>query len=207
MDADPGWEVSMPVRPNDRCLSAQEVEDFIFQRLVDEVAAPVEEHLLFCAACQKRVEEEQRFTKEIRAAARSGPIEIRRAPRRWVAAVGLAASLVVGVWLLRPAPEAVAPGTPVHVALMVTRSAAADQAAVAPAGSPLALSVDVEQLPSFDSYAVEVFNLSGAKVFGTETAPLEARLSVNAPPLPAGRYWVRVHGGGELLREFALKTE
>lgn len=198
----------MKERPVDQCLSEQELEEYVFNRVKGPGLDSIEEHLLFCTQCQSRVETELDFVREFRAAAR---VRTRLRPFRawrWSAAAGVAASLVLGVWLLREAPLSTAGGPPVLVSLNVTRGLPLEDAAVAPAGRDIRLSAGLDELPALPVYEVEVAGSGGRPILRKAVAPNRGRLELALDkPLDAGVYWVRIHDGGTLLREFALRVE
>jgi hypothetical protein len=199
----------MTHRPADQCLSEQELDDYLFNRKEGAALDSIEEHVLFCTQCQSRVETEMDFVRDFRAAA------IARAKARpvrmwsWTAAAGLAASAMLGFWLLREVPSSPAgPDQPVLVSLNVTRGLPLDAAAVAPAGQPVRLVARLDELPALPGYDVEVAGAGGSLILRRPVAPSGGRIELALEePLNAGVYWVRIHGGGALLREFALRVE
>lgn len=198
----------MSDRPVELCLSEEELEDLLFRRLAGGQLEAVEEHLLFCPACQSRVNEEERFVRDFRAAAarnRSGGL--RSPPVRWTAYSAIAASLVLGFWMFRPPPAGIGEsGDPTRVQLTLTRSVSPEQAAVVSARRPFSLLVDLEQLPLYEQYAVEVATAQGVVRFRGEAVPAQGMIEVEAPALEAGLYWVRLHGDGKLVREYGLRV-
>ncbi|MBE7542160.1 MAG: hypothetical protein M9913_16555 [Bryobacteraceae bacterium] len=71
---------------------------------------------------------------------------------------------------------------------------------------PFSLLVDLEQLPLFEQYAVEVATAQGVVRFRGEAVPAQGMIEVEAPALEAGLYWVRLHGDGKLVREYGLRV-
>ncbi len=198
----------MDERMADRCLSDQEAEDFVFGRLSEAGQARAEEHLLFCEACQERVKREEQFVKDFREAAGRPAVPRRPSAGRWAVFSGVAASLALGVWLTLPAGTGGNEGAaPVLVALSVSRSPAGEQAASIPAGQSATLKLDLDHLPRLDAYEVELASGEGQvllrKAVSRENGELEAAVGALRP----GRYWVRLRGGGELLREYGLRVE
>lgn len=198
----------MSERSVELCLSDQELEDLLFRRLAGSELEAVEEHLLFCPACQQRLKEEERFVRDFRvAAARSRPVALRSPPVRWTAYSAIAASLILGFWMFRPpSPGEMDIGNPARVHLALTRSVSPEQAAVVSARRPFSLVVDLEQLPLFEQYAVEVATAQGTIQFRREGVPAQGMIEVEAPALQAGLYWVRLHGDGKLVREYGLRV-
>lgn len=190
-------------RPVDRCLDEQELDEFLLGRLEGAELDSVEQHLLFCAACQDRVEQEQVFARDLRAALRE-PVEAPRKPVRWVAPVGLAAAVLVGIGLvMMPGGPVPARGPIQTVELTLTRSA---QVTEAPAGKPFQLSLDVEQIAQNTGGEVAVVNAAGREVFRAAGERREGRMEVRCRALSPGAYWVRLMRGDELLREYGLQV-
>jgi hypothetical protein len=208
MSDHPRWEVSMNDRPVELCLSDEELEDLLFRRLAGGQLEAVEEHLLFCPACQSRVSEEERFVRDFRAAAgRSRPGVLRSPPVRWTAYSAIAASLVLGFWMFRAPPANFEEtGDLARVHLTLTRSVSPEQAAAVSARRPFSLVIDLEQLPSFERYAVEVATAQGSVRFRREAVPAQGVIEVEAGEMEAGLYWVRLHGDGKLVREYGLRV-
>ncbi len=153
----------------------------------------VEEHLLVCADCQRRLAETEAYLRAMRrAAARARAVE--RRPVWAFAAVAVVLAAGAGIeWRGRRAG--------VEVALAAMRG---PEAQTAPAGAPLRLSLDATGLPAMAGYRVEVVDETGRAAFTGSGAPNGARIAVAAPKgLAAGRYFIRLYGQG-LLREYAL---
>jgi hypothetical protein len=195
-------------RDVDKCLNDKELDDYMFGRLDAATLESVEEHLLFCGGCQDLVEKEQVFVRDFRNAARLGVLARQRPPARWMAPVGIAAAVIIGLSLML-VPGGVAPTSDAiaQVDLAVTRSVSAGQMAQAPARQPFRLSLDLEQLPARASYDVEIVDSAGGRVFRGSAAGQDGRLSLQASSLPPGSYWVRLSSGGSLLREYGLKAQ
>lgn len=219
-DEDGEQEVLLTRRSPEHCLSGQEIEDFLFNRLSGVTREAVEEHLLVCQECLKRVEEEEKYIDAIRAAA--GRLEAEtlaglepphqgggnRKPEgvpRWAMAAGLAVLLAGGsltVRLLQPRP-------PLDVPLRVERSAEANPEAV-PAGRDLMLKADLRGLPPLPQFRWTIVDRDGVVLkegsVEREAELAEIRLERG---LPEGRYWVRILDPetGILLREYSLQLK
>lgn len=187
------------------CLTAEEVENFVFHRLSEDRLKAVEEHLLVCSSCLDRVEEEEEYVAAAKDAARQTPAG--SAPHsafsgRGVWAAALAALLIVAVWIplrhWRPQPEEQA------VMLSALRGAPA-QSKVASVDRLLALHLDTAGLTKLPAYRAELVAADGAAI-------LQATLSANGSltwrlgrALPSGNYWVRLNDpSGAPLREYPL---
>lgn len=199
----------MSERPVDECLSEQELDDYVFNRLEGAALDSAEEHLLLCAQCQSRVEAELDFVRGFRAAAAARAKALPVRIWRWAAPASVAASVLLGVWLLTEAPPSV-PGQaePVLVSLNVTRGLPLGDAAVAPAGKPIRLSARLDELPALPGYDVEVAGAGGGLILRRPVAAAGGKIELDLEePMKAGVYWVRIRGSGALLREFALRVE
>ena len=211
------------------CLTDREVEDRAFQRLSGLQLNHVEEHLLFCNLCLDRVEGEEQFAAEVKAGLRhieeakasKARATIRRAgvvgfldlswnrPLAWMggtAAVG--AAILMAVFLV-PRQSGTAEET--LVALSVQRSGSVTEATPARAGAPVRLSIDVTELRLVAQYKLEIVDSTGRQVAQAVVSRSGQTLAwPRALKLSPGSYWVRVYDGGgdgELLREFALRSE
>ncbi len=219
-DEDDNQEGLLTRRSPENCLSEQEIEDFLFQRLSGVSREAVEEHLLFCEDCQRRVEEEEKLIEAMRGAAERleldsivGPETAEPAPGgargrfsvpKWAMAASLAAVLVGGALTVKLLQT---PGT-AEVVLRAERSAAAPEGAAPLAGQPLLLAADLRGLPPLPSFRWLVVDPAGARVADglVEREQETARIHLERG-LPGGRYWVRIQDpeSGILLREFGLE--
>lgn len=219
-DEDGEQEGLLTRRSPEHCLTGQEIEDFLFNRLSGVTREAVEEHLLVCEECLKRVEDEEQYVDTVRAAA--GRIEAemlagvqpgedgeespgRRGAPRWALAAGLAAVLVGGSLTVR----LLQPRLPVDVPLRVERSAESGPEAV-PAGRDLRLKADLRGLPPLPLFRWTIANREGIVVsegsVEREAELAEIRLERG---LPEGLYWVRILDPetGILLREYSLQSK
>jgi len=200
------------------------LERYSMGRLPEEVAAPVEEHLLVCETCQDRLEEVDAFVAAARAAARrlqQEPAGVWERTREWlsglaripkpIGALALATAAVLAVLVLQPwQGGGPAPAAPATVVLHSMRGADSVSAARAPAGVPLRLEIDLSELAERAPGSLEIVDSAGKSVWRASVSASTQRLEVTAEAsLPAGRYWVRLYAAaeGELLREFALRLE
>jgi len=192
-------------------LSDEATEEYVMGRVPEDRLGPLEEHLLVCEHCRRKVEKEEEYRGVIRAALQKVPRKApaaawRRSPRprklMWLApAIALALSLML--WNPR---TAVKPGT----AEVLLYSMRADVTATAPSGRPLVLYMDASALPATIGAArVKVVDASGGEVSDSPANLEGARCTARIDRvLPAGRYWVRLYNGeGSLVREYGLKIQ
>lgn len=186
------------------------LERYAMGRSPEPELAELEEHLLVCESCRKRLA----FEDSIRQRVRDGGAILQQ-PRdiiwwpfpklawAWAAglvAVGLAVLAGFGWQSIRRAQ-----GTPAVILLQTTRGTE-DPTPAAPAGRPLTVVLDLTGLQQFAGYKLEIVRAAGRPVFEANPAPqgnkLQATLSRG---LPAGAYFVRVYSPTrELLREYTL---
>lgn len=220
-DEDDNQEGLLTRRSPEQCLSEQEIEDFLFQRLSGVSREAVEEHLLICEKCRQQVEEEEKVAEAMRGAAERleldsihAPETVEEKPRgarsrfsppKWAVAASLAAVLVggaVAVKMFQPQGAA-------EVVLRAERSAAPAAGDLPLAGQPVLLAADLRGLPPLPSFRWTVVDLTGAVVADgvVEREQETARIHL-ARGLSAGRYWVRIQDpeSGILLREFGLEV-
>jgi hypothetical protein len=212
-------------RSNTSCLTEQEIEGFIFNRLSGVTREVIEEHLLACQSCLSRVEQEEEYVKAVKTAAREMEREdLERAYSGEKPARGLSGWLERAarwfgpgkqrIWAVALASVAIA-GSGVLFRYHADRQAGQDVELVlyrgahgaveAKAQVPLRLSLNVEDLPDA-GYRLELVAGSGAVAASGEAAPTRGRLLWNVGKgFSPGTYWVRLRGsGGELVREFGL---
>ncbi len=190
--------------------SDDELEQYSLGRLGDEQATPLEQHLLLCENCRRRVEEFDEFVAAMRTALQETEREQRARPillLKWLAGApkpawaGAVAAVLAAVMLVpwREQP----PAEPFAVRLEALRAAIS---AGAPAGRPLMLEVDFTGLETGHDYRIEVVDAFGARVWNGSVRPGAERAAVAlGRSLKRGQYWVRIFGSSEdLLREFGL---
>jgi hypothetical protein len=218
-DNDGSQDWLMSARSAQQCLSAREIEDFLFDRLSGVTREVIEEHLLVCAHCLELVEKEDEYVGTMRAAARSMETEqLERAyqapaPKPWWAAfsrpaMGMALAAVavvvmVGVYYFRPGGTL----TEAEIALSLDRSVPG-RMPTALAGQPLSLAVDLGSLPA-GSKDWLVVSPSGETLASGAIAPGGGTTHIKLPRgLSAGAHWVRIRrADGSLLREYALTVK
>jgi hypothetical protein len=187
------------------------LEQYALDRLQDEPLARVEEHLLLCGFCRDRLEELDAFVASLRSAVEHPEIHAaEQAQGRHSPPGGLkpfwaftaAAAAVLGVAYLTPLRTDRPTIQPVELHAFRGETSGGSAAA----DLPLALRLDVTGLPQAANYRVEIVDFAGTPKWGA-TVTYDARIvTVRAPGIPAGAYWVRVlePAGKEILREYAL---
>jgi hypothetical protein len=194
------------MRPMDinRHLDAEEIESYSLQTTPESDVARVEEHLLVCTECQKRVESSDVFVSAMQDGARDLRKKKAPAPRPLgfrlpLFALAFAVALAV-VGIVFPRHTGEIPPSAVPVTLSAMRGTAGE--AKAPAGKLLKLQLDLTGIPQDQEYLVEVVDQNGKVVTGAYTPDTRIR------PLLPGIYFVRLFSrADELLREYALQVE
>lgn len=194
--------------------SDNDIELYALGRLSDEVAAPIEEHLLVCDSCRDRVKQADEFVTTICAALRDDEAaETKRSSSMarffsvpvpiWVGALAAVALIAVVV------PQRQKTMEPFAVQLESYRGAGIPFSATAPAGQPLLLHVDVKGLPERPAYQVEIADAKGAVIWNSPVQAKGEAINVTVDrSLRAGQYWARIYqndASRDLLREFALE--
>jgi hypothetical protein len=205
------------VDPNQRLRShpSQEIlEEYLFHRLPEALAAQVEEHLLICPNCQDTLAEADRFVSALRFAV-TQPQPAAQASRGWRTvldalphqpkwAIHLAALALVLLAFVAVRKDFAKPLAPVAVTLSSVRGAG--PLSPAPAGRPLHLSIEAPDLIPGRDYRMELVDASGGLIWkGAATESAGKLVAEVSEPLSAGVHWVRLYGANsELLREFGL---
>lgn len=189
-----------------------------------EVAA-VEEHLLVCRTCQARLEETEAFITAMRSAAgklraepptlgeelRSGFSRLMAMPTPVWATIAAAALVVCAVALAPSLLTRSSTAPAFAITLETARGLEGQTENRVPANAPLALMIDLSELPVRDSYRVEIVDAAGRPEFQQTLAPDKGRLVAKiGRTLPAGRHWVRLYASNEAdnpLREFGVMSQ
>lgn len=203
------------------CLTEREVEQFVLHQMDEPVLSSVEEHLLVCAKCLERVEHEEGFVSELKAAAVRLEAEavgagapagkagsgFFRPTKAWVAAGLMAAAMLAGFAVI---PRSHFGQDEAKVALVLQRSGSMIETAMAPAETPLRLMVDVTELPPAVQFHLELVDGNGRRLAEGEAPVANGKLAWSTGrTLAPGAYWVRLSqaAGKDLLREFALRVQ
>jgi len=203
-------------RAVDTCLSDEELEAFLFNRLSGYTREVIEQHLLWCQRCLHRVEVEEDFVHVMQEACRRLEAEdLQRAvtpgPVRKRVWKNLRVPVVVAAFaciLVAVSPWKWMASAPVaEITLRVERGSPAGGGVTAPAHRPLNLHFDLAGLPAFESYELVLVDASGRQEEQQLVTPLGMSASAHFKARGAGQHWVRLYTPGsarELLREYSL---
>ena len=194
--------------PND-----SDLEQYSMNRLPEERLATFEEHLLACESCQDRLLETEAYVNAVRSV--SPKLRQANRPRwreryfgqrpTWVAAFAMSVvALCVGrIWLGPPR----GPTDFAAVLLHSSRGIEGLAVAQAPAGRPLALTIDLTELPALPSYRLEIVSATGKPVWQVTAGAREGKISQQlSQGLNQGQYYVRLYTEhSKLLREYGLR--
>lgn len=182
------------------------IERYSMGRIEEPELAEVEEHLLICPECQRRVEEEDDFVRAARAALSAPENTVRVSRSRWSFFAnrwtGLVYAAVLAGVVLLYLPARV--HTPVAQRVRLTAVRGARDLPAAKAESPLKLTLDTTTL-SPGRYTTEIVEGAGKSLLKEELTIEGGELAVDlARGLPAGHYWVRLYRDSQPVREFGF---
>ena len=189
-----------------RHVDDEAIERYSVGETPEGEVARLEEHLLICESCRRRLAETDVYGSSMQRASaelRRAPLEHQRHPWFLPRLVPTLAAVAVAVLVTVVGLRLVKPGAPMPafaVNLEATRGAGIE--AKAPPGRPLVLRLDVTGLPVWPSYRLEMVDRIGNRVWQGATP------GASVPPARPGVYFVRVYSpSGELLREYGLEVE
>lgn len=186
------------------------LELYCLDRLDESEAASIEEHLLVCEACQKRVTELDVFLKAAKQAMRDLRSEERysrpQSGWNWLFRPGWAAAGALAMLALVAVPTLRRPAETQELSVSALRGASEQSGgAVAEAGRPLRVNLDLTGLASGECCLLQLVSAEGKVLHRWEAAPTNGQASLDHAALRAGQYWIRVKtNSGEDLREFGL---
>jgi hypothetical protein len=186
------------------------LELYCLDRLDEGELAPIEEHLMVCEACQKRVTDLDVFLKAARRAARELQEEKYASPKAnwsWLFRPGWAVAGALAVMTIAFLPSLRRTAEPQDIAISALRGAAEDSGAgIAQAGRPLRLNLDLTGIDAAGCCAFELVSGEGKVLRKFAAAPTGGQaLLIHDEGLRGGQYWIRVKSNsGEDLREFGL---
>lgn len=222
-----GSEARVEVRGRGlNCLKEREIDDLIFERLSKSDEQRCLTHLLWCGACQERVEEEREFARATRDAATlleqeqlaahgaTRAVSWRQRLAGWLgtpfstswAAVATSACVLVALGIFVPWHRAANSGS--EVLLRSERGIATPASVESAAGGHLRLRIDISDVAPLSSYNMALVDPVG-RVLETKTvAASGGNLSFPVgQSLERARYWIRLSTpDGQLLREYALQV-
>jgi hypothetical protein len=192
--------------------SEDDLEEFVFGRLDGDALEEVEEHLLACETCRKRLAETETFIASTRAATRKmlGAPQPQPKPRRF-SAPALALAAVLGVALLI-GYVSVLPSfrAPQSLTLVAERSGVPAQAQ---SGRPLELRLDLSGANDGEVRWLEIVDSQGARLHSAAVSLANGVVLHKTPPLPPGQAWIRLYvqpspsAQATPLREYNLVVE
>lgn len=233
MSGVPRWLVSVVVVEGDveertnaqRCLTEQEIDELIQDRLSGEVEEFCLAHLVGCQACVEKVENERDFAH----ATREAILQMQKEPaaavmtaapgrgfRSWAQAIiawpSWRGSLVAATLCLVVAVSVVL--TPSRMGDSATELALRSERGRpgvmidAAAASRLRLKLDVTDVDANARYQVSLADASGRTLERSEIRAVAGTATLNVEQrLAPGQYWVRLASpDGVLLREYALRV-
>lgn len=206
-------------------VTDEELEQYALDRLEEDDAAPVEEHLLFCEDCRNRLQAMDEYVAAMRVAlgeleAEQQPVDSAKArkyppigqflkPKQTALFLAAAASLliIVPLWLGQSEPY--------ELHLRALRGVEESLMPAAPANQSLRLAVNLDGLVVGRDLVLELVDSGGDTVWAdTVRAEGNEATAEVGKTLAAGQYWVRLYTPtqseperGELLREFGLRVE
>ncbi|MCS7024335.1 MAG: zf-HC2 domain-containing protein [Bryobacteraceae bacterium] len=196
------------------------LEAYVLRRLQAEEREFVEDHILICEPCQKRLDETRQFVR----AAQIAAARIREQKKRgghlrsylwnpekkrpsWAVVAMASLGLALGISYRYSASPVVQ-----EVSLMTTRGGE-DAEVKWQRGLRLKLKLSLQGVEPTSDYQVVVVDGSGRPIWrsGTLRAQGPDVMEVDLPrQLARGAYWVRLFAGGEgerLLREYPLRVQ
>jgi hypothetical protein len=205
-------------------------ERYSLRQLPEDQLAPVEEHLLVCPKCRRRLSEVDEYIATVKVAAlqivgTEAPEQrvpgrrlhaVVRRPFQW--SLPLSAGVVVTVLFafIYFGPYRAVAGS--QVTLIASRGGAVGAIAEAPAHTSLTLIVDAGDISPASSIRLELVDSHGDMVWkalgarqisviqkgATQQNQITARIG---RPLEAGLYWFRVYEKDRLLNEYGLQVK
>lgn len=181
--------------------------------LPEERLEGVEEHLLFCQACQSRLQASDEFGMLFRIAAVQPDARPQHGWRSFWnhdlsmrAASWTAAAAVAGIVFLLAEPFGKPLTAPETVFMQSLRGPEAS--AQIRAGKPALLVFDIAPAASVNQYEARVVNPVGTQILASKVSLKDGRIAVLVSRLPAGSYWVRIYrtDDREPIAEYGLRS-
>lgn len=190
---------------HDRHVAEENLERYAMHTMAEDESVQVEEHLLLCDPCRQQLEEMEAFIRSMRSAAQEYREE-KSSVGTWFGMnprvlSACAACLVVAVVAVAGFSMRSTPGAaPMAIVLEANRAAVAK---TAEPGTPLVLRPEMNGLPAFARYEVEMVDAGGAGVW---KGSVDRGGEVRVPGQKAGTYFFRISSAGKLLREYGLQV-
>ena len=196
-----------------RHADEEQLERYSMGVLPEGDEAVVEEHLLICSTCQRKLEEMDAYTRamrqaasEVRSAERaSRPLRARTA--RFSRPVWAAAFAVLALaFVVATAGRWTRTTTPATILLTATRGAEGLPNTAVPAQTPLIVKIDLTELESQPEYTVQIVDPNGRQILRSVETPRQGNLTIPVRGLGPGNYFVRLSSATELLREYEIRV-
>ncbi len=203
----PQYEDSVPLILEDSHLTEDALELYCLDMLDEERDVPlVEEHLLYCEYCQKRLEKAQTFVDAAKQGAKQAQEEPPKGgsanPLRIWSIVAVAAVAAIGFVVFSPTSVRQT-AAPLAFELVSLRN---QNALEVPAGRPLQFRPDLAGLENSGPLRYRIVDVSGRTNSEGPLGPPPAIIEIR--PLESGKYWLRVLDaqGAGTLREFSISV-
>ena len=188
------------------------LDQYAMATLPEGSVAEVEEHLLSCSLCQKRLVETDEFLTVFRAAATQVDARPARQPKpfllsRIIACAGAAAAFAALFVFLIPGERQNAKLPPATLLMQSFRGPEA--AAHMVSGRPYRLAFDLSIQATVD-YEVEIVDEIGNGILKIGAEVRNGRLTVPLEKLARGSYWVRVYRtrpDRQVVAEYGLRAD
>jgi hypothetical protein len=195
-----------------RHMDEEEIERYSMGAISEEASVLLDEHLLVCEFCQKRVTESDHYVSTMHHASvqkrredREQENHRRFLPHPVATLASIALTMLLVVVGLRLANRGnVAPAFALN--LVATRGNGIE--AKAPAGRALTLQLDLAGLPAASPFRLQMVDRLGKQVWQGNVISQDSKAAASVPQMADGVYFVRVFmPSGELLREYGLEVE
>jgi hypothetical protein len=188
------------------------LDQYAMATLPEGLVAEVEEHLLGCSFCQKRLVETDEFVTVFREAATQMDARPALQPRRFwpfriIAWASAAAALVALVIFLISGKRQDAKLPPAMLSMQSLRGPGA--AAHIVSGRPYRLVFDLPVQATLD-YEVEIVDEIGSGILTIRAEVRNGQLTVPLDKIVRGSYWVRVyraHPDRQVVAEYGLRAD
>jgi hypothetical protein len=188
------------------------LDQYAMATLSEGLVAEVEEHLLSCSLCQKRLIATDEFVHVFRAAATQADARPARQPRRFltsrIIACTSAAAALAALWVFLISGEQRS-AKPPSAMLLMQSFRGAEAAVHMVSGRPYRLVFDLSVQGTLD-YDVEIVDEVGNGILRRAGEVRNGRLTVPVEKLARGAYWVRVYRTQphrQIVAEYGLRAD